>query len=219
MIRFIDIFKDRFGVKPICFTLAGTERGFITARGYRAAKTRPNSARTVRDDPLIGEITRIHAANYSVYGVRKMHAAMRRAGWEVGRDQITRLMRKADLRGAIRGRKPITTPPATRTADQFPDLVQRRFTADAPNRLWVADITFVPTWSGFAYVAFVTDVFSRKIVGWNVSSRLTTESLPLQALEMASGESTHDLTGLVHHADHGSQYLSLRYSERLADLA
>ena len=218
MIRFIGIFKDRFGVEPICATLAGTERGFITARGYRAVKTRPACARRLRDELLIGEIARIHAANYSVYGVRKMHAAMRRAGWEIGRDQVARLMRKTGLRGAIRGRKPITTTPAAKAAGRFPNLVQRRFTADAPNRLWVADITFVPTWSGFAYVAFVTDAFSRKIVGWNVSSRLTTESLPLQALEMASWAATHDLTGLVHHADHGSQYLSLRYSERLADL-
>jgi len=164
------------------------------------------------------ELTLIHWANYSVYGVRKMHAAMRRAGWEVGRDQVARLMRKAGLRGAIRGRKPITTTPASKAAGHFPDLVKRRFTADAPNQLWVADITFVVAWSGFAYVAFVTDAFSRKVVGWNVSSRLTTESLPLQALEMASWAATDDLTGFVHHADHGSLCLSLRYFERLADL-
>ena len=135
MIRFIDIFKNRFGVGPICVTLAGTEHGFITARGYRAAKTRPNSAKSVRDDLIIGEITHIHELNYSVYGVRKMHAATRRAGWEVGRDQIARSMRKAGLRGAIRGRKPITTTPATKIAGQFPDLVKRRFTADASNQL------------------------------------------------------------------------------------
>jgi transposase InsO family protein len=217
MIRFVDLFKDRFGVEPNCVTLAGTERGFITARGYRAAKTRPSSVRSLRDELLLEEITRIHGANYSVYGVRKMHAAMRQAGWEVGCDQVACLMRKAGLRGAIRGRQSITTTPAAKAAGLFPDLVGRRFTADAPNRLWVADITFVTTWSGFAYVAFVTDAFSRKIVGWNVSSRLTTEFLPLQALDMASWAATHDLTGLVHHADHGSQYLSLRYSERLAD--
>ena len=218
MIRFIDAFKDQFGVEPICATLGGTERGFLTSRGYRAAKTRPASARTLRDDLLIGELTRMHAENYSVYGVRKMHAAMRRAGWDVGRDQVARLMRKAGIRGVTRGRRTVTTTPAARAAGMFPDLVQRKFTADAPNRLWVADITFVPTWSGFAYVAFVTDVFSRRIVGWTVSSRLTTESLPLQALEMASWTAADDLTGLVHHADHGSQYLSVRYSGRLADL-
>jgi len=164
------------------------------------------------------ELTRIHGANYLVYGVRKTHAAMRRAGWEVGRNQIARLLRKAGLRGVIRGRKPITTTPVAKAAGLLPDLLKRRLTADAPNRLWVADITFVTTWSGFAYVAFVTDAFSRKIVGWNVSSRMKAESLPLQALDMASWAATDDLTGLVHHADHGSQYFSLRYSERLADL-
>ena len=218
MIRFIDVFKDQFGVEPICAALGGTERGFITARGYRAAKTRPASARRLRDDLLTGELMRIHAENYSVYGIRKMHAAMTRAGWQVGRDQVARLMRKAGIGGAVRGRTPVTTTPAAAAASRFPDLVQRQFTADAPNRLWVADITFVPTWSGFAYVAFVTDAFSRKITGWTVSSRLTTQSLPLQALEMASWAATGDLTDLVHHADHGSQYLSLRYSSRLADL-
>lgn len=198
--------------------MGGTERGFITSRGYRAARTRPASARRLRDELLLGELTRIHAENYSVYGVRKMHAAMRRAGWEIGRDQVARLMRHARIHGVIRGRRTITTTPAAQAAGKFPDLVQRNFTAAAPNRLWVADITFVPTWSGLAYVAFVTDVFSRRIVGWNVSARLTTESLPLQALEMASWATTDDLTGLVHHNDHGSQYLSVKYSGRLADL-
>lgn len=190
-------------VEPICVTLAGTERGFIAARGYLAAKTRPACARRLRDELLASELVRIREENYSFYGVRKMHAAMRRAGWEVGLYQIARLVRKADLRGVIRGRKPITTTPAAKTAGLFPDLVGRRFTADAPNRLWVADITFVATWSGFAYVAFMTDAFSRKIIGWNVSSRLTTESSPWPALDMASWAATHALTGLVHHADNG----------------
>lgn len=218
MIRFIDMFRDQFGVEPICATLSGTDRGFLTARGYRAAKTRAPSARAVRDDLLLAEIRRLHAQNYSVYGVRKMHAAMTRAGWLVGRDQIARLMQLAGLRGVVRGRAAITTTPAAQAAGRFPDLVKRQFRTEAPNRLWVADITYVATWSGFAYVAFVTDACTRKIVGWNVSSRLTTESLPLQALEMASWSATHDLTGLIHHADHGSQYLSLRYSTQLADL-
>ena len=218
MIKFIDVFKDQFGVEPICATLAGTECGFITARGYRAAKSRPPSTRALRDQVLLEEIVRVHAVNYSVYGVRKMHAAMRRAGWEVGRDQVARLMRKANLHGVIRGRKFTTTTPASNAVGKFPDLVRRSFTADAPNKLWVADITFVATWSGFAYVAFVTDAHTRKIVGWNVSSRLTTESLPLQALDMATWQTQGDLSGLIHHNDHGSQYLSLRYSDRLADL-
>jgi len=205
MIQFIEVFKDQFGVEPICATLGGTERGFLTARGYRAAKSRPASARALRDGILIGELRRIHGQNYSVYGIRKMHAAMTRAGWLVGRDQVARLMRKARLRGVTRGRKVVTTTPAAHAVGRFPDLVKRRFTAHAPNRLWVADITYVATWSGFAYVAFVTDACTRKIVGWNVSSRLTTEMLPLQALEMASWAATDDLTGLVHHSDHASQ--------------
>ena len=218
MIRLIEVFKDQFGVEPICAVLGSAERGFITSRGYRAAKKRPASARALRDGILIGELRRIHEQNYSVYGVRKMHAAMLRAGWIVGRDQIARLMRKAKLRGITRGRTVVTTTPAAQAVGRFPDLVKRQFTADAPNQLWVADITYVATWSGFAYVAFVTDACTRKIVGWNVSSRLTTEMLPLQALEMASWATTDDLTGLVHHSDHGSQYLSIRYSDRLADL-
>lgn len=217
MISFIDVFKDRFGVEPICVTLGATEGGFITSRGYRAAKRRPASARRVRDELLISEVARLHEVNYSVYGVRKMHAAMRRAGWEIGRDQVARLMRKAGLRGMTRG-KIVRTTVASKLDMRFPDLVKRNFTAITPNQLWVADITFVPTWAGFAYVAFVTDVYSRKIVGWNVSSRLTTESLPLQALDMASWLTQGNLEGLIHHADHGSQYLSLTYSNRLADL-
>jgi len=133
-----------------------------------------------------------------------MHAAMRRAGWEIGRDQVARLMRKAGLRGMTRG-KMVRTTVASKLDVKFPDLVKRNFTATRPNQLWVADITFVPTWAGFAYVAFVTDVYCRKIVGWNVSSRLTTESLPLQALDMASWLTQGNLEGLIHHADHGSQ--------------
>lgn len=218
MIRFIEMFAGQFGVEPICAVLGGTECGFLTSRGYRAARARPPSDRAIRDEAVIADLERIHAENYSVYGVRKMHAAMRRAGWEIGRDQTARLMRAAGLVGVSRGRTIRTTTAASQAAGAFPDLVSRRFVADRPCQLWVADITYVPTWSGFAYTAFVTDVFSRKIVGWNVASRLTTELLPLHALEMAAWASDSDLTGLVHHSDRGSQYLSLRYSERLTDL-
>ncbi|WP_344878246.1 IS3 family transposase [Zhihengliuella alba] len=129
------------------------------------AKTRPKSARTVRDELLIGELKRLHTVNYGVYGARKMVRVMRRAGWELGRDQCARLMRAAGIHGVVRGRRPRTTVPA-RTPDERPDLVQRRFRAEAPNRLWVADITYVRTTAGFCYTAFVTDVFSRRIVGW-----------------------------------------------------
>ena len=141
---------------------------------------------------------------------------MRRAGWVVGRDQVARLMRVAGLRGVRRGKKVFTT--VTDPASMRPaDLVERRFRADAPGQLWVADITYVPTWQGFAYAAFVTDVFSRKIFGWAVSSSLTTRALPLQALEMAA---FMDPTGneLIHHSDRRVQYVSLADSDRLSDL-
>ena len=167
------------------------------------------------------EILRLHGENYGVYGVRKMHALMRRQGWEVGRDQTARLMGIAGVRGVKRSKKVFTTksdPAAVKPAD----LVQRRFQAPAPRRLWVADITYVATWSGFAYVAFVTDVYSRRIVGWNVAATLKSDILPLQALDMAAWEAKRegavDLTGLVHHADHGSNYLSIVYTDRIGQL-
>ena len=131
MIRFIDEHRDRFGVEAICRTLGATECGFIT---YRAAKRRPASARALRDVLLLEELKRIHAENYGVYGVRKMHHAMRRAGWEIGRDQISRLMKLAGMEGVRRGHKPITTRPAGEP-DARPDLVERRFAAEGPHRL------------------------------------------------------------------------------------
>lgn len=177
MIRFIDEHRDRFGLEAICRTLAATESGFITARGDRAAKTRPASARAMRDEVLVPEIRRIHAENYGVHGVRKMHQAMRRAGWEIGRDQVARLMRVAGVSGVRRGRNPVTTRSAG-IPDARPDLVERRFTATRPNQLWVADITYVRTISGFCYAVFITDVYSRGIVGWAVSATLHTDRLP-----------------------------------------
>ena len=173
MIAFIDEHRDRFGVEAICRTLGATACGFITSRAYRAAKTRPTSARALRDAILIEELRRIHAENYSVYGVRKMHHAMARAGWHIGRGQTARLMRAAGLQGVRRGRKPITTKPAGEP-DARPDLVERRFAAERPHQLWVADITYVRTVTGFCYGAFITDVFTRRIVGWAVSGSLHT---------------------------------------------
>jgi transposase InsO family protein len=217
MIRFIGVYRDRFGVEAICRTLGAAECGFLTARGYQAARSRPPSARALSDDLLGAEIARLHAEHYSVYGVRKMHALMRRQGWVIGRDQTARLMRARRLRGVRRGKRVFTTrpdPAAARPAD----LVQRQFTADAPRRLWVADITYVRTWQGFAYVAFVTDAYSRRIVGWNVASTLRADILPLQALDMAAWHAGGNLAGLIHHADHGSNYLSLLYTSRIAEL-
>jgi transposase InsO family protein len=217
MIRFIDMNRDRFGVELICRILRGAVEGFLTSRGYRAAKTRVKSARALRQDLLIPEIRRLHGENYGVYGRRKMHALLRRQGWDIGRDQTERLMKIAGVTGVKRAAKTFTThsdPAGSRPKD----LVNRRFIADAPRRLWVADITYVATWSGFAYVAFVTDVYSRRIVGWNVAATLKADVLPLQALNMAAWDAGGPLDGLTHHSDHGSNYMSLVYTERIVQL-
>ena len=151
-----------------------------------------------------------------MYGARKLWHALRREGTEVGRDQVARLMRGLGLAGAVRGKTRRTTIPA-QVGERPADLVERVFAAAAPNRLWLADITYVATWSGFCYTAFVIDAFSRAIVGWRVSSTLRAE-LALDALEMAIwSRRSADLAGLVHHSDRGVQYLSIRYTERLAD--
>nr|WP_179658480.1 IS3 family transposase [Nocardioides panzhihuensis] len=220
VIRYIDEHRDQFGVEAICRVLRPAVRGFITSRGYRAVKNRPASARQLKDDLLKPEIARLHAENYGVYGVRKMHALLKRQGWAIGRDQTARLMRELDLRGVRRSKKVFTTRP-DKTTDLPGDLVKRDFTAPGPRRLWVADVTYVATWSGFAYVAFVTDVYSRRIVGWNVAATLRAEVLPLRALDMAAWDANRDggdLDGLVHHADHGSNYLAVVYTDRIAEL-
>lgn len=217
MIAYIDEYRGRFGVEPICRVLgASLEGGFITSRGYRLAKSRPASARRIRDRILAEELREIHAHNFGVYGIRKMWHAARRAGWDIGRDQVARLMKIAGIAGVRRGRTPITTR-GSQAVDLRPDLVNRQFTASRPNKLWVGDITYVRTISGFVYTAFVTDVFSRKIVGWATRSTMKTEALPLEALEQAIMNAKEHLSGLVHHSDHGSQYTSIAYNEKLAD--
>ena len=217
MIAYIDAHRDQFGVELICSVLRAAIPGFLTSRGYRAARTRPASDREIRDEQLIADMRTVHRENFSVYGVKKMHAAMTRRGWHLGREQTRRLMRKAGLRGVQRGNPVFTT--ITDPADQKPaDLVNRQFRAPAPNRLWVADITFVRIWQGFCYTAFVTDVCTRKIVGWAVSATMRTEDLPLQAFNHAVWQSNCELSELVHHSDRGSQYLSLAYTDRLAEL-
>ena len=168
----------------------------------------------MRDAQLSDKIIDLHRKNRSVYGLRKLWKAAIRDDIDVGRDHLGRLMSSLGLKGVVRGRTKRTTivdPQADRPAD----LVDRQFQAVEPNRLWVADITYVPTWSGFCYVAFVTDVFSRMIVGWQVSTTLRAE-LALDALEQAIWRRGREVSGLVHHSDRGSQYLSIRYSERLA---
>jgi putative transposase len=158
----------------------------------------------------------IHQANYSVYGARKVHAALLRRGHTVARCTVERLMRAAGLRGVIRAKSPRTTRPDPETARPA-DLVKRQFTAQAPNQLWVADITYIRTFSGWVYAAFVIDVFSRMVVGWQVATSLYTD-LALDALEMAIWRRRHadgDLSGLVHHSDRGVQYRAIRYTDRI----
>jgi putative transposase len=211
VIAYIDAHRAKFGVEPICRVLQ------FAPRTYWAAKARPVSARHVRDEVLKPEIVRVHAENFGVYGADKVWAQLNREGHRVARCTIERLMRDLGLHGAVRGKKhrtTITDDLATRPRD----LVDRTFTASAPNRLWVADLTYVRTWSGFVYVAFITDVYSRMIVGWQASRSLRTD-LALDALEQAiwsRQRAGHDLDGLVHHSDRGVQYLAVRYTERLA---
>ena len=210
MTRFIDEQRVTHGVEPICRTLA------IAPSSYYAARARPASARAVRDALVGADIGRIHRANYAVYGARKVWHALRREGVAIGRDQVGRVMRGLGLVGAVRGKTRRTTIPSE-LSPRPADLVERVFAAAAPNRLWVADITYVSTWAGFVYTAFVIDAFSRAIVGWRVSSSLRAE-LALDALEMAIwSRRSADLAGLVHHSDRGAQYLAIRYTERLAD--
>ena len=203
MITYIDEHRCSFGVEPICRALA------IAPSSYYAARSRPASARALRDEQLKADISRIHRANYAVYGARKLWHALRREGTDIGRDQVGRLMRGLGLAGAVRGKKIRTTVPA-QVAERPADLVERVFTAPAPNRLWLADITYVSTWSGFCYTAFVIDAFSRRIVGWRVASSLRAE-LALDALEMAIwGRRSVDLGGLIHHSD--SEYVEAGFS-------
>ncbi|HET9868520.1 MAG TPA: IS3 family transposase [Nitrospira sp.] len=212
VVNFIDDHQEELGgVEPICEVLQ------FAPSTYYAAKNRPPSARAVRDEELLIEIRRVWKENYEVYGARKVWLQLNREGIAVARCTVERLMRADGLVGALRGGgRPRTTradPHAARPAD----LVERQFTADRPNALWVADITYVPTWSGMVYVAFVTDVFSRRIVGWRLDTSMRTD-LPLDALEMAIwGRNGGPLDGLVHHSDRGSQYTSIRYTERLVE--
>ncbi len=212
MTRFIDQHRTAFGVEPICRTLG------IAPSSYYAGRSRPPSARARRDVALEVAIRRVHAANYGVYGVRKSWLALRREGEIVGRDRVGRLMRRLGLRGIARERQARTTVPGP-LAERPPDLVDRAFTVPAPNRLWVADVTYVPLVSGgFCYAAFVTDAFARRIVGWRVATTLRAD-LALDALEMAFAARGTRLPGLVHHSDRGTQYLAVRYTERLGAAA
>ena len=183
---------------------------------YYAATSRPPSARAMRDAVMIPMLVALWEANYRVYGAAKLWKAARRAGHDIGRDQVARLMRAAGIEGVRRRRRARTTRPDG-TARRHPDLVERDFTADRPNRLWVTDLTFVPTWAGVVYVCFIVDAYSRMIVGWRVAAHMRTEMV-LDALAMARWARGTRLEGLVAHSDAGSQFTSVRYGERLAEI-
>jgi putative transposase len=225
LVSFIDEHKDRtdggrrWGVESICRVL--TTQGLqIAPATYYAAKTRPPSPRAIRDQQLKTTIAEVHAENYGVYGARKLQAALRRdKDVVIGRDQTARLMRELGLTGVRRG-KPKRTTVTDETAQNPADLVDRHFHAERPDQLWVVDLTYIRTWVGFAYLALVTEVFSRRIIGWALATHMRTD-LTLEALEMAiwtrQRQGIDDLSGLIHDGDRGSQYLSIRYADRLAE--
>jgi putative transposase len=209
MTRYIDEYSRSFGVEPICRTLE------IAPSSYYAARSRPPSARSLADEELKLKIAEIHASNFAVYGARKIWHALARSGESVGRDRVARLMGVLGIEGVTREKSVRTTRPADLGARPA-DLVERTFAASAPDRLRLADLTYVWTIAGFAYTAFVVDAFSRRIVGWRTAANLRTD-LALDALEMAIFARGKELAGLVHHSDRGVQYLAIRYTERLAE--
>ncbi|MFC3448728.1 IS3 family transposase [Amycolatopsis speibonae] len=218
LVAFITEYRDLFGVEPICAVL--TEFGIkIAPSTYYAALSRPASAREVRDEELKEEIGRVYDVNYRVYGARKVWRQLNREGIRVGRGRVERLMRVMGLAGAVRGKTVRTTvsdPGGVRAAD----LVKRQFTAGAPNRLWVADFTYVATWAGTVYVAFAIDVFSRRIVGWRASTSKET-GLVLDAIERGLRHRNYRWSEgqdkLIHHSDAGSQYTPFRFTQHLID--
>jgi putative transposase len=213
VVEYIDSHQEEFGVEPICRTLQ------VAPSTYYAAKKRETSpsARAVHDAVMIQVLTALWVANRKVYGAHKLWKAALRADVAIGRDQVARLMRAAGLVGVTRRRKVFTTrsdPEATRAAD----LVNRIFNTDRPDALWVTDLTYVPTRSGMAYVCFIVDAFSRRIVGWRVAANMKTEMV-LDALEMARlARGGRRLVGLVAHSDAGSQFTSVRFTERLEEI-
>ncbi len=210
IVEFIDDARDEFGVAPICDALQ------VAPSTYYSAKTRPPSARAIRDAAMMPILLMLWQANYSVYGARKLWIAARRAGHDIGRDQVARLMGELGIAGVKRSRR-VRTTRRDDSSPRSPDLVERDFTADRPNRLWVTDLTFVATWSGVAYVCFIVDAFSRRIVGWRVASHMRTDMV-LDALEMARWSRATNLEGLVAHSDAGSQFTGIRYGELLAEI-
>jgi transposase InsO family protein len=214
-VKYIDEHQNRFGVEPICRVLPIAPSTYYT---HRCQQRRPEcrSDRAKRDDALKPEIQRVWDENFSVYGVRKVWRQLNREGHVVARCTVVRLMQDLGLRGVVRGRRAKTTVP-DEGSDRPLDRVNRQFNVLRPNALWVADLTYVATWRGFVYVAFVIDAYARRIVGWRVSGSLQT-GLALDALEQALYDRQKiETEELIHHSDRGVQYLSIRYAERLQD--
>lgn len=213
MVDYIDQHRDQYGVEPICHVLPIAPS---TYHRHKLLELNPDqrSNRSKRDDVLCVEVKRVWHENFRNYGARKIWKQLHRESVQVARCTVERLMTRLGIAGVRRGKRCVTTIPSD-LADRPLDLVKRQFTADHPNQLWVADITYVATWSGFVFVAFVTDVFSRHIVGWRVLKSMKTD-LVLDALEQALWARGKP-KGVTHHSDRGSQYLSIRYSERLAE--
>ena len=212
MTAFVVANRDAFGLEPICRVLQ------VATSTVRSCLARPISAREIADEVLKPKIRGLFDDNYQVYGRRKIKAGLRREyGLIVDKDRIARIMAELGIRGASRSRSMITTRADT-TSPRAPDLVKRRFEADRPNELWVSDFTYVATWSGFVYAAFIIDVYSRMIVGWRVAATMTTD-LVMDALNMAVWTRRACLIdGVIAHSDAGSQYVSIAYTERLAEI-
>jgi putative transposase len=216
MVAFIDEHRAQFGVEPICRVLPIAPSTYFKHKA-EARDPRRRSARAQQDATLRVIIQRIWHEHHQVYGPRKVWKQMGRENLRAARCRVRRLMREMGLAGAVRGRAWMTTTQPGPDSEPRRDLVDRHFTATRPNQLWVSDFTYVATWRGFVYVAFVIDVFARRIVGWRVSSSLATDFV-LDALEQAIYDRRdQQIGGLVHHSDRGTQYLSMRYTDRLAD--
>jgi transposase InsO family protein len=208
---FIEQHRERFGVEPICRTLG------VSASAYYERVTGRRSARRVEDERLLARIREVHEANYLAYGSRRMWKALLRAGETVGRDRVARLMRQHGIQGAKRRGKPWRTTKPDPRAQRSPDLVEREFTASAPDQLWFADFTYLRCWEGLVFFSFVIDAYSRRIVGWQFAAHMRT-TLVLDALRMALHQRQPGAdVELVHHSDAGSQYTSIDYTQTLND--
>ncbi len=211
MSAFIEGHRDRFGVEPICRTLE------VSASAYYQRRTGRRSARAIEDERLLERIREVHERNYCAYGYRRMWIALKREGEKVGKSRVQRLMRREGIQGAKRRGKPWRTTKADPTVQRRPDLVERDFSATAPNRLWVGDLTYLRSWEGVTYLAFVIDAFSRKVIGWQLASHMRTD-LVLDALRMALAQREPGADfELVAHTDRGSQYTSADYTQELDD--